>query len=164
MRALILLLALPLAACATTANGDYPSLAPRPIEQRSDAEPETVPAVAAPDPQLDTNLATLGADLTEAATAFDTAARRIEGRLAAARSGGVGSEAWIEAQTALSEVDTARARTATALAELERLAIDRAAQGQPPYPALEAALTRTREQTAAQNARYETLSGSLPTP
>lgn len=164
MRALLPLLTLPLAACAAAADGDYPSLAPRPIEQRSDAEPEAVPVVAAPDPKLDANLATLTADLTGAATAFDTAGRRIEGRLAAARGGGVGSEAWIEAQTALSEADTARARTATALAELERLAIDRAAEGQPPYPALEAALTRTREQTATQNERYETLSGSLPTP
>lgn len=164
MRPLLLIPPLLLSACAATNDGDYPSLAPRSIEQRSDAEPEAVPVVAAPDPALDADVAVQTREIEEAAAAFDAAAARIERQLPAARSGGVGSEAWIEAQTVLSGVETARASTATVLTTLERLAIDRAATGAPPYPALEAALAAAREQVARQNTRYEALAGALPTP
>ena len=163
MRALLPLLALPLAACASH-GGDYPSLAPRPIELRSDAEPAAVPIVAAADPALDGKLAEATGELDAAAKAFEASARRIEATLGAARAGGVGSDAWINAQTALSDVDTARTRSTTTLTDLERLAIDRAAAGQPPYPALEAAQVRASEQASAQAGRYDLLRNSLPTP
>jgi len=48
---------------------------------------------------------------------------------AAARAGGSGSDSWVEAQQALSRVESARARTTAALADLDALAVERAAAG-----------------------------------
>lgn len=161
MRALLLLL--PLAACAAP-PGDFPSLAPRPIEQRSDAEPETVVVTAAPDPALDAKIADLLKQVETGAAAFNTAADRIGARLPAARSGGVGSDAWVDAQTAISQLLPSREAISGAQADLEQLAIDRAAAGQPPYPALERAKQTVTTAATTQRARYEELVAALPSP
>lgn len=159
----VLLLLLPLAACAAPA-GDFPSLAPRPIEQRSDAEPEAVVVTAAPDPALDARIADLTGQVASSTAAFRADADRIAARLPAARAGGVGSDAWVDAQTAISLLLPAREAISAAQAELEQSAIDRAATGQPPYPALEAARQQVNAAAEAQRARYEELVAALPAP
>ena len=161
MRALLLLL--PLAACAT-ASGDFPSLAPRPIEQRSDAEPEVVPVTAAPDPALDARVAGLVSQVETDAAAFSAAADRVAARLPGARRGGVGSDAWVDAQTAISQLLPSREAISGAQADLEQIALDRAVAGQPPYPALEAARQTVTAAADAQRARYEELVAELPLP
>ena len=45
------------------------------------------------------------------------------------RAGAAGSDAWIEAQQALSRLESARARTTAALADLDRLAVERTSAG-----------------------------------
>src|SRR5688500_6763904 len=50
-------------------------------------------------------------------------------RAAASRAGAAGSDSWSEAQQALSRLETARARTTAALADLDRLAVERASAG-----------------------------------
>lgn len=159
MRALFLA-SLLLAGCAGPEG--FPSLAQRPIESR----PETIPAppepVAAPDPALDGQIAELTAALAAAASAFRTAAARVERSVLAGRTGGVGSEAWITAQTALSAMEGARASSTAALVDLEQLAIARAAAGLPPYPALQTALAAAEEQAREQDQRFDALRGRLP--
>ena len=55
------------------------------------------------------------------------------------------------------------ARTAidVPLAELERLAIDRASAGAPPYPALDAALTKANAASTEQRTTIATLNARL---
>ena len=159
----VLLLLLPLAACAAP-SGDFPSLAPRAIEQRSDAEPEPVVVTAAPDPALDARVADLLRQAETGSASFNTAADRIATRLPAARAGGVGSDAWVDAQTAISQLLPSREAISGAQADLEQLAIDRAAAGQPPYPALEAARQTVTAAATAQRVRYEALVAALASP
>lgn len=155
---------LALAGCAGADAGTYPSLAPRAIEQRSDAEPEVVTPVAAPDPALDGRIAETDKQTDAALASFDTAAKRVEARLPAARAGGVGSDAWVDTQTAISELLPFREAVAGAVADLEQWALDRAAAGEPAYPGLEAAKQRVGAAADAQRARYEALVAALPAP
>lgn len=164
MRSLFPLLALTATACASGHDGNYPSLAPRAIEQRSDAEPEVVPVVAAPDPALDAKLKELAGSLAQATASFEAAAARIAARVPAAKAGGIGSDAWVDTQTALSELQPPRDVVAGVVADLEQLAIDRAAAGQPPYPALEAAKQAAAAAAETQRSRYEELAAALPSP
>lgn len=113
-----------LAACADGGEADFPSLAPRPIESR----PEAV-ATPAPPPPLAANasqaaeLSTLLAQAREGEEDFAEALPGTERSVTAARGSATSSEAWVAAQAALSGLDAARAPTAAALAELDRLFI-----------------------------------------
>ncbi|WP_294319504.1 hypothetical protein [uncultured Sphingomonas sp.] len=149
-----------LSACAAPA-GDYPSLLPRPIEKISLAEPVRPVPVATPDPALDTRIVTLGRDVAGAKAAFDAAAERVRKPVAAAKGSSEGSERWLGSQVALAELDVARTAIDVPLAELERLAIDRAAAGAPPYPALDAALARANADAADQRTTIATLGAQL---
>lgn len=145
-RLIPLALVLTLVACTGPA-GSGPSLLPRAVEKQSFDEPAPAPApVATPDPALDTRIAGILADRMDAATDFAEADKRLSVPLAAGARAKVGSDAWLDAQTALTELDDARGRIADALTGLEQLAIARAATGEPPYPALEAARTETEAQ------------------
>ncbi|TPG43223.1 hypothetical protein EAH79_05330 [Sphingomonas koreensis] len=150
-----------LAACASDGGG-YPSLAPRPIESRSDALPPAPAAVATPDAGLDKTLASLGADLDSTGRHFDTAATAAKRLVAAARASGVGSDAWLDAQTALAELDGARADSVATLSTLDELAIDRANKLQPIYPALETLHAAAQRQTDDETARIAALQKQLP--
>jgi len=75
-RAVILLLPIALAGCVAP-NAHYPSLLPRPIETRDQAEPVRTPQVAVADPALDTQVAELSATLAASATAFGAATERL---------------------------------------------------------------------------------------
>lgn len=138
----VFLVALALAGCSGGAARTGPSLLPRDIEGQAFDEPAAAPvANATADPALDTRIATLvaAADATE--TAFKAADRRAAAALAAGARARVGSDTWLDAQTGLAALDEQRALMLAAVTDLERIAIERAAAGQPPYPALEAART-----------------------
>ncbi|MGN5374118.1 hypothetical protein [Sphingomonas hankookensis] len=154
------LFAVLLSACAAPA-GNYPSLLPRPIERISLAEPIRPAAVATPDPALDTKIAALDRDVAGAARAFDAAVARVRPTVEAAKGSSEGSERWLGAQVALAELDVARTAIDIPLGDLERLAIDRAAAGAPPYPALDAAAARATEAATAQRATIAALGAAL---
>lgn len=136
--AIALLTPLPLIACATESI-PAPSLLPRAIETRSDAEPSRPLPAATQDAALDTQIAQLEARRKKASDEFADADRTATARLAAGARASVGSDAWLDAQTALAALDAPRAELLSVLTELEQMASARVAAGQPPYPALDAA-------------------------
>ena len=158
-----LLLATGLAGCTETGH-HYPSLLPRDTESQSLAEPERPAPVATPDAALDARIAALVAELDKAGKDFTAVAQDGEARIAVARGLPEGSDGWLDAQAALTEVDAARAPAASTLAELEQMTIDRGAAGQPPYPALDAAIARASALAEAQSARNATLAAALTAP
>ncbi len=141
MHRLIALAALPgLAACAT--SGDrYPSLAIRDVERAegrfaaAPAAPLAVPEVAVPDSgPLPARLAALSSEAEAAHRAFTASAPNARRMAAAAAGAAIGAPAWASAQVALSDLDSARSRTATTLAELDTLMVATAVQAQDVAP------------------------------
>jgi len=128
LRAMLAIL-IPLAlAAGCAAPGPYPSLAPRPAEKAyaDDAE-ERKPTPQPDDPALAGEIDRLLAAGKAGAAEFDSALPAAQS--AASRAGAAGSDAWIEAQQALSRLEAARARTTAAVADLDRLAVERAGAG-----------------------------------
>lgn len=117
-----------LLAAGCAAPGPYPSLAPRPAEKAyaEDAE-ERKPTPQPDDPALAAEVDRLLAAGTAGAAEFDRALPAAQS--AAGRAGGAGSESWIEAQQALSRLESARARTTAAVADLDRLSVERTSAG-----------------------------------
>lgn len=159
------LLALPLAFAASACLRDdsqTPSLAMRPQEKLGFGEPEVTPAVAVPDPALDAQAAAVGARLATIRAGFDRAAG------AAARAAGrpgartVGSEPWLEAQSALAETDDWRAQANALASEIDALSGARATALQPPYPALAEAAGAIRTESERQAAEADLLAALLP--
>lgn len=162
---LVLVLSLVAGGCATpAATSRFPSLLPRAIETRSDAEPETAPAVAvaAADPATDARIAALRKTYDDTAASFATAAATAERSAAAAKDEAVGSERWLAAQSALADLDVLRATTSATLTEIDDLSIARASEGQPPYPALEALHAEVQRGADAQTARIAAIQARLP--
>ena len=116
------------AAAGCAAPGPYPSLAPRPAEKAyaEDAE-ERKPTPQPDDPALAGEIDRLLAAGKAGAAEFESALPAAQA--AASRAGAAGSDSWIEAQQALSRLESARARTTAAAADLDRLAVDRASAG-----------------------------------
>jgi hypothetical protein len=160
MRRTALLALIALSACTDSADR-YPSLLPRAAETQSLAEPERPVVAATPDATLDARVAALTATLNSNAQRFTTAAQDAEAKVAVARGVKVGSEAWLDAQSALSVLGSFRAPTQNALAELESLAIERGRAGQVPYPALDAAIADANAKAEAQNSRIEALEAAV---
>jgi hypothetical protein len=117
-----------LAAAGCAAPGPYPSLAPRPAEKAyaEDAE-ERKPTPQPDDPALAGEIGRLVAAARAGAADFEAAFPAA--RAAAGRAGPGGSDSWLEAQQALSRLESARAQTTAALADLDRLAVERAGAG-----------------------------------
>ena len=117
-----------LVAAGCAAPGPYPSLAPRPAEKAyaEDAD-ERKPTPQPDDPALAAEIDRLAAEARAGAADFDAALPAAQA--AAAAAGGAGSDSWIEAQQALSRLESARARTTAALADLDRLAVERSSAG-----------------------------------
>ena len=113
-----------LAGCAQ--KGDFPSLKPRPVERLSTEEPVRPQPVVAADPALDARVADLLAQARRGDAAFEAELPTTRARVSEA--GSSGSETWVVAQQALSRLEAARAPTATALGDLDRLALERAAR------------------------------------
>ena len=162
-RALFCLLPFTAAGCAEGRDG-FPSLAPRAIEQKGFEEPEVAaPAPIAADPALDKDIADAGVTLAEIARRFDAAVRTAGSRAAAARGSGAGSDAWLDAQTALAELDSIQAGATDLLSSLEDRAMARAAELASPYPALDAAVARARATVEAQRVKIRTIAAGLAT-
>jgi hypothetical protein len=153
-------LGLALAGCTQSPNA-YPSLLPRPIESQSLAEPQRPAAVAARDAALDAKIAEVSAALQTGNQRFATAAQEAEAKVAVARGVPEGSSGWLDAQTALSNLESLRAPTLTILSELEALAIARGQAGQPPYPALDSAIAAGDVIATAQGDRIGALEAAL---
>ncbi|UZK66862.1 hypothetical protein [Sphingomonas sp. M1-B02] len=160
MRPLTLLALISLAGCAQGTDR-YPSLLPRPIETQSLSEPDVPTPVATADAALDRQLAEITASLQAANARFTSAARDAEAKIAVARGVPEGSEAWLDAQMALSTLDVLRAPISTIAADLEALAIERGRLGQPAYPAIDAAIAEAAAATKAQGARVTSLEAAL---
>jgi hypothetical protein len=159
----LLALALPLAGCIQ-ANDKYPSLLPRAIETQDTAEPERPAPVAAADPALDKQVADLSAALDSGQKAFAAAAQDTEAKIAVARGLPEGSGPWLDAQVALGALDAVHSQTSDTLQTLESLAIERGRAGQPPYPALQAAIERATALSADQVKRIKGLEAALANP
>lgn len=116
-----------LPACAQTDASAYPSLAIRPAE-RIDADPPTEPpAPPAPVPaDVMARVAAIKAKADDAASAFDRLSPGVTARVQSGRGAAVASDRWIDAQVAFSQLDTARTGTATALADIDIIYIERA--------------------------------------
>lgn len=165
MRSLPALAALALVPTAltgcTVANDGYPSLLPRPIESRDDAEPVRPDPVAVPDAALDARIAERRTAAAAAAKRFQDAAAAAESRVAVARGVAVGSESWIAAQTALAELDSIRGETVQLVSDLEEEAAKRAQAGTPAYPALDAAIAEIGGMATHQAERSKALEDAL---
>jgi hypothetical protein len=128
LRATLAILVPLLLAAGCAAPGPYPSLAPRPAEKAyaEDAE-ERRPTPQPDDPALAGEIDRLLAEAKAGAAEFDSALPTAQA--AAAAAGSAGSDSWVEAQQALSRLEAARARTTAALADLDRLAVERTSAG-----------------------------------
>ena len=158
-------IALPLVASALAAcvpQGDVPSLAVRPAERDRTTLPPVRPAVEVPsDPALGQRVVELLRLAAEGDRAFDAAFGPTEAAIA--RAGAPASEKWVEAQLALSRLESARNDTSRALTELDRLAIDRAAvpTNESDYAAILAAIASVEAIAAVQQRRLVTLRARL---
>ena len=153
-----------LAGCA--APGPYPSLAPRPIEKAL-GEPG-VPPVVAPLPDDAAVAGRVQGFLAQARAgerSFRAALPAAE--QAVKRAGAVGSDAWIEAQQAVSRAETAEMRTTRALADLDRFAVDQAnakAVSPSDLARLQAASAQVQALADSQHAEIVRLEAALRTP
>jgi hypothetical protein len=134
--------------CAAPRAASFPSLLPRPIESRSDAEPVAPVTIVEAEPATDATLVDLEKAIDAAAKTFDAAADGADRLARAAQGDAVGSDRWIAAQTALGQLDGLRATTSSAITDLDELALTRAAAGKPDYPAI--ATLRQKAQAALQ--------------
>jgi hypothetical protein len=160
MRSLLFVPVIILAGC-TQATSRYPSLLPRPVEQSGFTEPERPVPVATPDAALDARIAEITAGLNADDARFTAAVRDAEAKIAVARGVPEGSERWLDAQAALSVLDGFRAPLATTISDLEQLAIQRGQAGQPPYPALDAAIAAAEKIQTSQEDRAKALEAAL---
>lgn len=161
------LLALPLAACAGGVGGGEgaPSLAHRPVEGRFEVAPPSV-AVTPPGPlpaDLAGRLARWEADAGAAQQAFAAERGNAVGLVSAAAGAPVASERWVVAQQAISRLVAARAPLTGALADIDRLYLDRSIDGEVDgLPDIYALRDRLADTASAQNAIIEALSRQLP--
>ena len=100
----------------------------------------------------------------KAANTHDAARQIIDAEAAARAAQGqaVGSDHWLDAQTALAELDTYRSDLSAMLTDVEQLAIDRAAAGEPDYPGVEQLRDRVKAAFDAESARIGAIQAMLP--
>ena len=141
----------------------YPSLAPRAAEKLGFAEP-VAPAAqpAAADPALDAQIAALTTRLAAVRGGFDQALAkaRIAARAPGART--VGSDAWLDAQTALGGLDDWRAQASDLASETAGLASARAETLAPDYPALATLQAAADAESTRQETEIARLQASIP--
>ncbi|MES2095698.1 MAG: hypothetical protein V4459_02980 [Pseudomonadota bacterium] len=160
-RSIVLLLAFFSTGCLE-ATDKYPSLAQRPIETRSDAEPAPAPAAApAPDAALDAKVAAFDAAIGKNAGDFATAAARADTAAKAPGAQAVGSDSWVGAQAGLADLESLRGDMLGTLTDLEKLATDRGEAGVAPYPALDAARVRAQAQLDLELAKIAAIKALL---
>lgn len=157
------LLLLPfLAACASPGE-EYPSLALREAERATGsfepAPPE--PYVPPPPPAavLD-RLDALAAEAARAHRAFLAEAPAARRAVAAAGNADVGSDGWARASVAVADLESARSQAMIALADLDRLMVDAATEGEA-LDRIAAVRDAVIAQVDEQNATIEGLLRSL---
>ncbi len=163
--ALTLAASLSLSACAAAQNTGAPSLAKRPVEGRFDVAPPPV-IVQPPGPlpaDLGGRLARWEADAAAAQQAF-AAERNVTAPLVAAAAGAaVASERWVVAQQAISRLVATRAPLTAALADIDRLYLERSVEEAiDGLPEIYALRDRLADLVSTQDAVLEALSGQLP--
>ena len=151
-----------LSACAT--GGEFPSLAPRPVEQLSMEEPVRVDPAVAPRPALRSQAAALLAAARAGDRNFDAAYARALPIVR--RAGPSGSDSWIQAQEQISRVEAARLDTSKAVADLDRLVAEQADQptNDQDHAQLTGALEAAQALSAQQQRRVAVLTGSVSRP
>lgn len=160
----LLFLAAPLGLCACSTAGDgYPSLLPRPIEQRPDRDPVRPDPVATPDSALDSRIAAQRTAAEAIATRFRSQAMETESRVAIARGVAIGSESWIAAQVALADLNRTRGELVAILTDLESVAAARFQAGDARYPALDSAIATLSTRAAEQAEQVRALEAALTT-
>lgn len=154
-----------LSGCAAAQNTGAPSLAKRPVEGRFDVAPPA-PVVAPPGPlptDLAGRLARWESDGAAGQQAFAAERSSAASLVSAAAGAPVASERWVVAQQAISRLAAARAPLTGALADIDRLyierSVDEAIDGLPDIYALR---DRLADLVSAQDAVIEALSRQLP--
>ncbi len=164
IRASFILIPFLLTACAGP-EGRAPSLSPRPIEGILDAPTHAIaPVQSVSDSALAAEIDALVGQAEAGQTAF--AAGYPAARNTAERAAGsaVESETWIEAQLAVSALDSARSATVRALGSLDGILAEQALAGTPAETnRLLAAREHVAALYAAQNAQYDPLNAMLRT-
>ena len=121
-----------LAGCASAPEGAYPSLAIRDVERVTgrlqSPEPRYVPP--APPATALGQLDALRARAVAAHARFMEQAPDLRGTVSAASGAAVGSESWARALVALAELEAIRSEAMIALADLDRIYVGAATQGQ----------------------------------
>ncbi len=160
-----MLTSLSLSACAAAQGAAAPSLAKRAVEGRFDVAPPAV-VVAPPGPlpaDLAGRLARWEADGASAQQAFTAERDAAVSVVAGAAGAPVASERWVVAQQAISRLIAARAPLTGALADIDRLylerSVDEAIDGLPDIYALR---ERLADIASAQDAILEALNSQLP--
>ncbi len=120
------------------------------------------PAVAAPDPALDTKMATFAKRLDTITAGFTRDAARTESGARAARGRAVGSDAWLDAQTALAGLDDWRAQMSALISDIEEASTDRAAKLEADYPGLIPLRDRAQAEGERQGATIGRIQAMLP--
>ncbi len=130
-RFLVLSLTAALAACASP-QGKYPSLAIRPAERATGTlQPVASEPVLAPVPQATLDcVSQLAADARASYRAFAEVVAGARSAITGARGVAVGEDAWARGAAALADVRAARSKTMVPLADLDRLYVDAATQGE----------------------------------
>ena len=162
---LALVVSLSLSACAAAQNSGAPSLAKRSVEGRFDVAPPAV-VVAPPGPlpaDLAGRLARWESDAAGAQQAFAAERDATASLVSAAAGAPVASERWVVAQQAISRLVAARAPLTGALADIDRLYLDRSVEetidGLPDIYALR---DRLADMVSTQDALLEALNSQLP--
>lgn len=151
-----------LAGCARE-ESKYPSLAPRPIEKLNFAEPEAPPpAPVAADPALDASIAAIAKRLDTVTAGFAGDSAKATTAARAAKGKPVGSDSWLEAQSALAGLDDWRAQASAIVTDLDQLASDRAAGLAPAYPSIGPLRDRAQAETDREGDAIRQLQDALP--
>ena len=163
-RAAICAMPLLLLACAGP-EGEPPSLGTRPIEGVLDEPTRAIaPVPSATNAALAAEIERLVNQARAGDSDFDAAYPSARQAVDMAAGRPAESEAWIEAQLAVSALDSARAETITALGALDTILAEQTVRGE---PAEIDRLVDARDQVAAlyasQNERYDSLNGRLRT-
>jgi len=159
LKPIALLAVLSLAACTTP--GQYPSLAQRPIETRSDDVVAPPPAPLVADPVLDQKIATATAALAGNDAAFTAGTAKAQAAIKVPGAQAIGSDPWVGAQAAIADLGVLRGDTLGLMTDLEQMSSDRDASGQPPYPSLNAAYAKAKAQLDAQDKTLAAIKAAL---
>jgi hypothetical protein len=148
-----------LGACASD-DGNYPSLAKRPAERViatwPPAPPPPPPAPPPLDPATASRIDHLLSEVRTADARFHGKVARARTLVAAARRAPTGSESWVVATMAVSELEAARARAMLAMSELDSLYAEARTQGRE-VTAIEAARSQATTIIAGQDRVLDSL-------